>query len=212
MSYYKKVGDKLYGPYSYERPTHHWNEKDLARIAKIVAARKGANGAVIVLAAIASALGLGVVICKAARTVRSYLSIITWLKELSALLAVSQLVSVILTFLLKAKTIAPPWLQLLLAVAVAAFMVIDKIFSVIPTITGDMAIAHDISVTLDDWCRAVDEYAGEQFEAICDATGSACEEAKQAAKDAEFAMKTDVEKAIEVLGQERYWDWWNWVW
>lgn len=211
MSYYKKVGDKLYGPYSYERPTHHWDEKDLARIAKIVAARKGANGAVIVLAAIASALGLGVVICKAARTVRSYLTVTTWLKEIFTALAIGQLVTVAIEFLLAAKLIAPPWLKLILACLIASLAVIDKLANVMPTIAGDIATAHEISATIDDWCRAVDEYAGEQFDAACDATGDACTAAKAAVDDAGWQMKGDVDKAIDVLGQEDYPNWWEWL-
>lgn len=209
MAYYKTYKGKQLGPYSYDRPPRAFTKKDLARIAKHLA--ESENDAMAVFVAVAIALGFGKLICDAARIVRSFISITTWLKQLGVILATSKAMSQILQWLNGAAIVAPIGVKVFVGIAISLTLVINKFVIMVDSITGDIVIAHDISTQIDEACKRVDEAQQQAFDAACDATGAACEAAKKAAEDAAFALKSDVDKAIEVLDLETYPKWWEWL-
>jgi hypothetical protein len=209
MSYYKIYNGKRLGPYSYDRPPRAFTKKDLARIAKHLAQNDG--DAMAVFVAVAVALGFGKLICDAARIVRSFISITTWFKQLSVILATATLTTQLLTRLNGAAIVAPIGVKVFVGIAISLTLVIQKFTIMVDSITGDIAIAHDVSTQIDEACKRVDEAQQQAFDAACDATGAACEAVKKATEDAAFLLKSDVDKAIDVLDLEKYPKWWEWL-
>jgi hypothetical protein len=86
-------------------------------------------------------------------------------------------------------------------------MLIHNIIKIIPTISGDLAFLRDASETINSICVAVRNITGEAIDNTCDATGDVCESIKDLGSSAAYQLKSDVDKAIEVLDMERPEDW-----
>ncbi len=189
--------------YPARKKVRHFTAADVARISKY-AVRDGAS-AVDILAYVAVAIGMGALFCKAARSIRSALSLTAFLNKVFMSMAVSQFIALVIQVLIKAKVIVPPQMQALLAVTISGLWALDKVTSVIETLLGDRAIMQEITSTLDNLCKKVSELTGEVVDAGCDATGDACKQAQELAHDAVFALKSDVDKAWYLLVEETWW-------
>lgn len=209
VSYYKIYKGRKLGPYEYKRKPKKFTKNDLARIAKYVT--KDDGDAMGVFVTIAVALGFGKLICDAARITRSFISITQWIKQLSSILATSTLTTMLLTRLNGAAIIAPMNVKIFIGIAIELTLVIQNFMEMFGSIAGDIVIAHDVSTKIDEACKRIDEAEKKAFKASCDATGDSCEKIKEKTKQAMFMLKSDVDKAVEILGQETYPKWWEWL-
>lgn len=206
MSYYKTYKGKKLGPYDYPRKTHFFTAEDVARIAKIVAARDG-NSAVKVFATIAVALGFGALICKAARGIASVLTLWFWFQKVGIAVGLAEITTLIINLLVGMKLIAPPGVKVILAITIAALTLFNDILSVLQTVIGDVAVLHDISSTLNDLCRNVKEITGETIDNVCDATGDTCKNYRDIANNTANMLRSDVDNAINILDIEKPESW-----
>jgi len=195
--------------YPDRKKIRHFTAKDVARISKY-ALRDGASP-LDILGGVVLATGFGVLICKAAKAVRAGLSITAFLKKLAVIQATGSLVALLIQLLVGAKLVTPPGLQWILAIAISVLMFIDSVFKAFQEMVGDRAVMLEITATLDDLCKKVVELGGEAIDYACQSDSDICQAAKDMAEKASFEMKTDVEKAIEVLDQEQYPKWWEWL-
>lgn len=180
----------------------HFTIKDLTRLTKYVERDSGLSKQEIFVY-MAVALGFGTLLCKAARGIASMLTIMFWLEKITATLALGQLTTLIIQVLIKAKLVAPVGVNILLAIAIAAITLIDGIVNMMPTIAGDIALLREITGTINGMCAKVKELSGEVVDGVCDATGEACTTLRELGDQAAFQLKSDTEKAMEILDMER---------
>jgi hypothetical protein len=210
--YYKQVGNKTYGPYWYPRETHHWTEKDVARIAKHVSVQKGTS-AIRVLAYVLIGLGLSVYICRLARAIRSFLSVWTFIKEIAVILATSQLITVLIQNLTKVQVRAPGRLKIIIALVIAALWLIKSMFEYFETIISDYQMLIDSASFVDDVCDELRRIANIPIDRFCDATGDTCELAKEKLSEATEEFKKQYEAVTgldfpESDDDKSITDWW----
>lgn len=180
----------------------HFTEKDVARIAKY-AVRDGANP-VKVLAAIAASLGLGASICVTAKSIRSALSLTAFLKKLGASMAVGQLIKVLIQIFMGAKLKAPPNLNLILAITIAALVVIDSVLDSIAVLITNRDDMLGVTVFLDDLCKHIREISNDVIDDVVDSNAFGV--ASKSIDDAAFAFKTETEQAWQILIEETWWN------
>jgi hypothetical protein len=198
-SYYKTYKGKKLGPYNYPRPIHLFTDKDVARIAKAVADREGGNAGLKIFAGIALALGFGGLFCKVSRSIASVLTVTVFFEKIAIILGAGQLVTLLITKLMQAQIVAPMNVRIVMAVAISALALLDKIYKILPSITGDLAILREVTGTLQDICKAVRELSGEAFDETCDALGSECQTLRDTGSEIAYQLKSDVDKAYEIF-------------
>ncbi len=203
--YYKRVGNKTYGPYWYPRGTHYWTVKDLERVAKHLHTEHKIS-AFEILAAIAVAVGLSTLFCRIAKSLTATLSIINALREVSVTLGLSMLITVVLEFLLQIKLVAPSWLKLVVALAIAAIVVLQRISDAVNTLLGDLNLVTETVGYVDELCKEVQKKIGNAALTGCEviAGDDACYHANQAIKEAAFALKSDIDKAQIIFNESLF--------
>lgn len=201
--YYKIYKGKRLGPYSYDRPIHRFTPKDVARIAKTVSERDG-HTALEVCAAVLVALGFGASICTVAKSTRAALSLTAFLKKLAISLSVGQVVKVVIQMLLKSKLKAPPALNILLAITIAALVLIDSIVDAVPTLIANRDDMMSVTGFLDDLCRHVKQLSDDAMESVDD-TGF-FDAIAATVNDAAMKFKSPVDQAWDLLIDETWWD------
>ncbi len=190
--------------YPARKNRRHFTAKDVARISKY-AVRDGASVAEI-MAGVAVALGVGFMICKAATSVRSALTLTGFMKKAFAGLAVGQFISLLIQTLINAQLVVPRQVKIILGICISALWALNKITDVIETMLGDREMMMTITKTLDEWCLKVKELEGNAVDYVCEATEPACEAARDLADDAIFALKSDVDKAWYLLVDQSFWE------
>jgi hypothetical protein len=199
--YYKRVNGKTYGPYWYERPVHHWKPKDLARIAKKLA-KNDENMALTIMVTIAMSLGFGYMFCKIAKALTAALSVTQFVKQIGAVLALSTLVTVVLEFLLAVKLVAPSWLKIILALLIALFVFIDKLFNVLNDFAETMDTVNDASKFVGKLCDKANELAGIAIDKTCEAISEdACYWAVRDANILIDKVKPDIDRMIDFTNE-----------
>lgn len=193
--YYKTVNGKTYGPYWYPRKKHEWTTKDLARIAKHLKENDKIDAKEI-LVAVAIAVGLGAVFCKAAKAINSGLSIMSFIEKLAVILGTGVFIQVILEYLLQAKLIAPRWLNIILALAIAALSLIEKILKAINEFAQNREVIMEGATAVNELCDAVRKSTGSAITKTCDAINDdACYWAERLAEEVAEHSKSELDQA-----------------
>ncbi|MEI6707888.1 MAG: hypothetical protein WCK96_12225 [Methylococcales bacterium] len=167
--YYKLVHGKRYGPYQYSaRSKHEWTTKDLARIAKHLKEQNKLDAGDILIA-VAFAVGLGAVFCKASKAITSGLSIMAFIEKVGAVLAMGQAIKVLIEFLLQIKLASPLWLKITLALLIALLIFIEKLLQAFNSFVADRQILMDGAEAVNSLCDKAKKYSGLAVEKTCDA-------------------------------------------
>lgn len=199
--YFKTVNGKVYGPYHYDRSTHEFTTKDVARIARYVSRKDGITAAE-VLVAVAAALGFATLFCKTAKALEAALSLSTFIKQLSAVLAFGQLTTTIIQFLLAAKLVSPNWLKIILALIIAALVFINKLLEALEEMADSRTTILEVSSTINGLCDKARELAGLAVEKTCDAVSrDACYAAERKAEEIAWFFKSDAEKLNAIMNE-----------
>jgi hypothetical protein len=208
MSYYKLVNGKRYGPYNYPRRTHYWTVKDLARVARHLKEKDKIDAGEI-LVAIAIALGMGAVFCKAAKAISSGLSIMSFIEKIAVVLAFGQAVTVLLEYLLAVKLVAPTWLKIILALMIALLLFIEKMLQAFNEFAKNRAMMMDAMQLVGDLCDKANKAAGIVKDKTCEALNAdACYIAERKAEEIAFELQPNIDKVIAETDKslmERFW-------
>lgn len=197
MAYYKLVNGKRYGPYNYQRRTHYWTVKDLARVARHLKEKDKIDAGEI-LVYVAMAVGMGTIFCKAAKAITSGLSIMSFIEKLGTTLAFSQFVKVLLEYLLQIKLVAPMWLKIIVALLIATLIFIEKLLQALNEMIQDRAVVKAVSDEINKLCDTAKRLSGQAVDATCDAnktTSDACYWADKTAQELANKLQNDIVEA-----------------
>jgi len=190
----------------YDREPRPFTVEDVARIAKYVADKEGGtHGVLKVLAAIAISLGLGVYVCRLARSIRSALGIYTFITQIGVIFAQAVVIRVIIDFLIKSQLTKVPALGYAVALLISVLVLVENIIKFAGTLVGDYSFLQESSGFVDDLCSKIKEKTGEAIDSACDATGDLCNDARRAAYIAANAVKTDKQKLEDYINSS-LWD------
>lgn len=204
--YFKTVNGKLYGPYYYKRRTHYWTSKDLARVAKHLKEQDKVDAKEILIA-VAFAVGMGAIFCKAAKAINSGLSIMSFIEKLSVVLGTGLLIQTLIEFLLQVKLVAPRWLYIILALAIALLSWIEKLLKAFNEFAQDRDVIMEGARVINELCDAAKEYAGIAIEETCDATNAnVCYWAERKAEELANELKPEIDNAWNELVGKSWFD------
>jgi hypothetical protein len=160
----------------------HFTVKDLSRIAGYVERDSGMSKIKIV-AAVASALGVGVLLCKAARITQHYFSLMKIVHQIVTILATSTALRLLIEYLKQSPIIVIPWVRWVMIALIALDGLANGILSIINDEIGTLNDVDNITDALDEACQYVDEIAGTAYEKTDDATNGRISDAIDTFKD-----------------------------
>jgi hypothetical protein len=187
MAYYKKYKGKLLGPYSYDRETHHFTTQDVARISKSIV-KAGRATPIEIVAVTATALGLGFLICKAAKTYRRITSLFDFLSSQAITFGLAFALNKLLQYLLQAPFLKLPVINKVAYALIAIIALVLKIFDSVMHFKDDLAFINDTTTLLESGCDFVKHYA--TTTAVFDDIGDIFDDVKDNANDFDFTFDT----------------------
>ncbi len=184
----------------------HFTEKDVARISKYVI--RDGGSAVKVVAAVAVALGLGATFCKSAKAFQAMTRISFWIKKLAVMLAGGQLMKILIQTLLKAKVVAPPGYNVLLALLIVTLSLLDAIIEAAMEWVNNISALDDVTALVGGICQHVQELGGMVTEDISSTSwaDSTLDLLRGKMSDASYALKSELEKAWFLTVETSIWD------
>jgi hypothetical protein len=131
-----------------------FTEKDVARISRY-AVGDGAD-TLKLLASVIVALGLGVIVCKAARGYVAVMSISNGIAQIGGVLAVSALIQRAITLLSRNIILKIPILNRVTILVVSVLVAIDAIINPIADLLSDLEGLDDVANFLNKLCELID--------------------------------------------------------
>jgi hypothetical protein len=135
-----------------------FTDKDVARIAKY-AVGDGANPMAL-LASVIVALGLGVLVCKAARGYVAVMSVSNALANIGGVLAVSALIQRAITLLSRNIVLKLPLLNRVTILVISVLAAVDAIINPIGEVIQDLEGLGDVAEFLNNLCELIDSLEG----------------------------------------------------
>jgi len=134
-----------------------FNERDLQRIAKLV--QKSGVSVFKILGVVAFAIGLGAIICKAARLIDSFTGVLRILREIAIVLATSLAIKTMITFLQRSPIIRIPILNRVVIVVIILLVLIDRLMQRFSGLAKTLVDLEPITDTINNVCSAIIETA-----------------------------------------------------
>lgn len=127
---------------------------DLERITRIVEA----DGVSVfkIIASVAIGLGLGYMICKLEKAIRSVDTLLSIVKQIALVAAVSVAIRAALTFLLSSPLVKLPVINKFAAVIVVVLLLVQKGLDVLTSIGDDLVFLDEVADGLNVACSFVD--------------------------------------------------------
>lgn len=132
----------------------HFTPRDVRRIARYAAEHHPVRDIII---GVIVALGLSVLVCKAADAVHRSLGVVGVLKRLAAVLATASLYQVIKTILSRVLRSPLARVPAVAASVIALIFLVDALHKGALSLVSDLETIEDLSATLDDWCEGAAE-------------------------------------------------------
>jgi hypothetical protein len=156
------------------RAKHYWQLADIGRIAVHLADKERPPDytRAQVLVEVARALGYGDLFCRLLRSVNSSLVILAAIEKIAAVLAGGQLLTAVIEWLMEKELSAPVQLKVVIALAILALLLVDKVIKAVGTIAGDLADLRELVTVLEALCGAAGGEVGE-----CNGTSVSCQTA-----------------------------------
>ncbi|MCF8008047.1 MAG: hypothetical protein K9K84_11640 [Methylovulum sp.] len=158
MSYYKIYKGRKLGPYEYKRPKHFFTVQDLSRISKKLVKSNRASPIEIV-AIVATSVGLGFLICKAAKSYRRITNIFDFITAQATTFSIAYGINILLQYFLQSPFLKIPLINKISYAVIAILFFVLKIFEAADSFKEDIIFIHKTVDVLEKGCDFVKHYA-----------------------------------------------------
>lgn len=135
------------------KEARRWTPEAVARVAKYAA--DDGHGVLWILGIVAASLGLGVLVCKLASSIKDTLTVFRFLRELAAALVVAQALRVLIERIKRGPILRVPLVNRLVIAALLVIVVIEKLLAAIGGAAGALGTLEQSVRFVNDLCAYV---------------------------------------------------------